>query len=213
MSNISEAGLLSAALARIGSASVQDVQATDKSRLAYILYKRIRDRYQMSYPWSFCQQVSALNQVATDDQDGTINDNIGYQYVMPSDCSRAVGLLPLKGGTKWRILGENLITYSETPKLLYLRIVSETGKFPEWFTEAVVSRLAMELVPKSIGTKESLRTDLRNEALVAWNEATATDSGVGYFVREEEDEYDRSSFVMPYDLITDSDLNGSGWQR
>ena len=211
MSSVSEVGIINIAYARIGSGSIQSVEADSKARLAYTLYKSIRNRYQAAFPWNFCQSIAELNAVAEEDQAEAVNNYLGTEYVLPSDCIRPLDLFPLGGATKWQVIGMLFITHALDPVLLYSRLITSSGSFPDWFIDALSSRLAMELVPRNIGTKEALRTDLRNEALVAWNEATEIDANIGNFVREAGDEYDRSTYVMPEGTTDDDDVSAR-WQ-
>jgi hypothetical protein len=82
--------------------------------------------------------------------------DLGYTYVLPSDCLKA---LRLDSGEEFELFGDEysnrrLLTIDDDAVLVYISKVTDTTKFTDDFIQALVSRLARELAMPILGAKD-----------------------------------------------------------
>jgi hypothetical protein len=91
----------------------------------------------------------------------------GYTYVIPSDCLKA---LRIDGGAEFEIFGDEyggkrLLTTDSRPVLIYISKVTDVTLFSDDFVQALVSRIARELIMPILGTKDgaAIRRELTED--------------------------------------------------
>jgi hypothetical protein len=134
----SETSICNQALARLGSKRINAL--TDNSIEAIQArqhYEQTRDALLRSHYWNFAIARSELSPDAASPAFGW-----EYQYILPSDCLRVLGL---RHG-EYAIEGQRLLTRADQAKITYVRRVTDPAQFDPLFVEVLVLQLAVKMV-------------------------------------------------------------------
>lgn len=166
----SEVSICNQALSLIGQPSI--VALSDSSKQAIECnkwYESERDNLISNFNWNFARKRAALAQDATAPAFEWL-----YQYVMPSDCLRALEIYgpvdPL-----WVVEADRLLTDETSVNLVYLYRVTDPNKFPTIFREALSYRLASKIA-FTLTNKTNLTETMWAAAEAVILRATLTDA-------------------------------------
>lgn len=140
----SKTDICNRALSKLGQPRVSNVDTTDikAARVMRHNYDTIRDSLIAEYPWNFALKRTTLAKHATDPAWGFNNS-----YTLPSDF---LSLIEIKNNPDYRIEVDSdgdlaILTDEGAPiYILYVRKVTDTGRFDPLFVEALAGRLAVE---------------------------------------------------------------------
>jgi hypothetical protein len=132
--NIVNMALRSIGVARITALSDDSEQA----RVMTDLYEHIRDEMISLHPWNFAIEYSdtLAENVDTPDFD------YDYSYALPAGCLRVIELEDAED--EFKVVGGNLFTDTQDPKIKYIKQVTTTSNFSKSFVTAFAARLAAE---------------------------------------------------------------------
>lgn len=152
---VTEVDICNAALLKLGDENIISTLGQDgrEGESCEILYPQVRDWLLASHPWNFAIGRSLL---AAD----TATPAFEYtkQYYLPSDCLRALKLYDTD--ERWKVEGDKLLTDESTPRLIYIKAITNTGQFSPLFTETLALFLASALaavIPGSDNKGQILR--------------------------------------------------------
>jgi hypothetical protein len=106
------------------------------------VYTSARDALLAEYPWNFAMKRAALS--ASPDAPAW---GYGYAYPLPADCLRVLSIEgePDESTEAWVVEAGSILTDAIAPLYIrYIEQVTNPGRFPPMFTEALVARLAAE---------------------------------------------------------------------
>lgn len=125
-----------------------------------------------------------------DDSDDQTNCGTGYpevaeiapdfewshQYHLPNDFLRLKDIYEDDGterpGNRWVIEGKRILTNYDTCNIKYIKKVTDPDDFKPLFTEVLILRTALKLVPPLAGTKTNpLKADIKEDLRVALTSA------------------------------------------
>lgn len=139
--NYTDLGICSNALLKLGAESITSYQdGTAEAEIASSLYPLIRDSLLSSYPWKFAiAQRSLIRLVEVPVAD------YQYAYLLPNDLLRIISAG--KGGRGQGIeytINENRLHTNAGEVVLSYIFRPDESRFPPFFCEALVARLAAE---------------------------------------------------------------------
>lgn len=173
--NIVNLALHSLGVARITALSDNNEQA----RVMNDIYELIRDEMIEIHPWNFSiKYSSALTQNDTDP-----NFDYDYSYALPADCLKVIELEDAED--KFKIVGGNLYTDTEDPKIKYISLVTTTGNFSKSFVTAFASRLAAEACYK-LTQSRTMTQDKWKEYKEKLAQAKSSDAQEGTTTKQED---------------------------
>lgn len=153
---VSEVDICNAALIKLGNENTISAigQNGREGEVCELMYPQVRDRLLASHPWNFAIGRSTLVADTI-----TPSFEFNYQYYLPGDYLRGLGLYDSQ--ERWKIESGKLLTDETTVQLLYIRKITNTGKYPALFSEALSSTLAGEIAEVITGStrKAQLFTD------------------------------------------------------
>ena len=132
--NIVNLALRSLGVARITSLS----DSSEQARVMNDLYEHIRDEMIEIHPWNFAIVYSD----SLAENDDAPEFDYDYSYALPSDCLRVIELEDAED--EFKVVGDNLYTDTESPKIRYISLVTTTGNYSKSFVTAFAARLAAE---------------------------------------------------------------------
>lgn len=170
---VSEVEICNAALLKVGDENTISALGEDgrEGETLALVYPQTRDLLLASHPWNFAIGRSNLSKDAVSPAFGFSN-----QFLLPGDLLRALGLY----GTSepWKVEGDRLLTDAGTAKLIYIKKVTDTGKFSPLFTEALATRIAAEIAEVITGSQEKAQK-LFQEFQIKFREAKRRDGQEG----------------------------------
>lgn len=124
-----------------------------QATLCRTFYPHVLDMCLSSSMWGFARKTVHLAMV---DGNEPTNPAYPYRFALPSDCVRPVRLLGngVMTGDFWQsadetwpfeIVGNNIMTDTETATLVYISRVTDVASWPATFADAVAWALASEL--------------------------------------------------------------------
>lgn len=140
---LSAVALASRALLKIGAESISGFDAAStEAEVAAALYGPTRDAMVSAYPWSFATAQSRLARL-----DAVPVADFRHAFQLPDGFLRALsaGTGPRGRGLRYRITGRQLHADQDPVILTYIFRPAE-GDVPPFFDEALIARLAAELV-------------------------------------------------------------------
>lgn len=142
-----------------------------EGEVAEVMYPLIRDKMLAAHPWNFAVGRSSLTADTT-----TPSFEYNYQYYLPGDFLRGLGLYD--SDERWKIEGDRLLTDETAPKLIYIKKITNTGKFPALFSEALSDEFAAQTC--EVITGSTARADvLKEKARESFREAKRRDGQEG----------------------------------
>jgi hypothetical protein len=165
--------IVNIALRSLGVAKITAL--TDDSEPARVmndLYEPIRDEMMECHPWNFAIVYSdTLAENAT-----APKFDYDYSYALPADCLRVIELEDAED--EYKVVGDNLYTDTQDPKIKYISLVTTTGNFSKSFVTAFAARLAAEAC-YALTQNRALSGDKWKEYEVKLHQAKGADSQEG----------------------------------
>lgn len=136
-------------------------EQTKDARVFTRVYDRVRDLVLAEHDWPFALSAQALAPSAEAPLPGW-----GYRYAVPAECLRLVAVTGergvrglLAGASDGRMAFEtcsgaqetDLVTDQAEAYALYVQRVTDTGRYPPLFGQALSCRLAIEVAPALAG--------------------------------------------------------------
>jgi hypothetical protein len=160
----SKIGICNLTLIRLGSLPI--VSITDDSKRAIALnavYDMVRDITLEDHPWNFAMSRSTLAQLSTAPDFG-----YSYQYQLPSDCLRVLGMVDVTISAnvdptlEFKIESNRLLTDETSASIMYVATVDDPALYSPRFVSAFSMRLAAE-VSYHITGNASLKAEVMKE--------------------------------------------------
>lgn len=141
MSSITAIDIVSRALIKIGANPISSFdEPTREAEVAGNLYDGIRDSELTTYLWNFATQTVELNR-----EDVTpLDKSLPYVYQLPSDHLRTRHIFNTSGNNVGYLEEGNKIYCDETRAFIRYLYRAPESKFPEFFIDSLVARLAWE---------------------------------------------------------------------
>jgi len=205
----SQVEIYNMALGNIGiSETVASLEERSKAQQTCSRYWEIaRDTALAQFPWRFATKFATLALI------GTPPRGWAYQYQYPNDCLKALGLnderlaytdwcrdswsnwADLGRLVDWRTAygdeGQVLLANQEGAELAYVVRVTDTGRYPPLFVQALAWQLSM-LIAMPMTAQTSVVQTAMSGYMQAWQIAAAAD------LNESKGEY----LAMPNDYLT-----------
>lgn len=180
MANASDTDIANRALSKLGDERIASLsEDTAPGRAMAHRFPFVRDLLLQSYPWRFSIKLASLAADASAPLWGYTK-----RYLLPSDCLRLVSLgdqyIPFSaygvqyqatyfgtsmGEAVHEVVGQHIHTDLSAPlDIQYVQQVTDTGAFPDVFTEAFACKLAMDAVEEltqSNTKREAAERDFR----------------------------------------------------
>lgn len=153
-----DTGICNSALTKVGANRI--LALTDDSaegRVCNEQYEKIKKAFLRGHLWNFATRRRQLAASAT-----TPTFEFDYQYPLPVDCLRVVGVQG-EGSFPWKIEGRHLLTNNPEAFIKYISNVGE-GYFDDTAAEALACAVAVDIcipLTQSGTLKESLKDDLK----------------------------------------------------
>jgi hypothetical protein len=132
------------ALQKLGAARITSLtQDTPNARSCNVAYNVLRKAELRSHPWSFAIKRAELAADATAPSWGRANS-----FTLPSDFLRLMDDYPEDNmnNKDWQIEGKKILTDDDAPLYIrYIYDVEDPNEFDSLFSEALSSKIAMEL--------------------------------------------------------------------
>jgi hypothetical protein len=103
-----------------------------------------------------------------------------YQYYLPNDFSQLIGVYENDGtdyvDDRFTLEGKRILTNYDTCNICYVKKLTDPAEFDELFTEILILRLALKVMPTLVGTKNpELKTEIKDELKAAEGKARQID--------------------------------------
>lgn len=172
--------IVNMALRSLGVASITALSDNvESARIMNDLYEFIRDEMMEIHPWNFAM---AYSDTLAENSD-TPNFGFDYSYALPSDCLKVIELED--ASEKFKVVGGDLYTDTEDPKILYISLITTTGNFSKSFVTAFAARLAAEAC-YALTNSRPLAQDKWEEYYKKLSQAKTSDAQEGTTDKEED---------------------------
>jgi len=136
----SEVDICNAGLIKLGNENVISALGEDgrEGETCGLMYPLLRDYLLSIHPWNFAMGRKQLSQDA-------VSPPFQYnnQFLLPGDYLRALSLF--ESIEKWAVEDDKLLTNASPANLVYIKRVTDTGKFSAHFTEALSSLMSARM--------------------------------------------------------------------
>ncbi len=151
-------------IAALSEQSAEGVVCNDK----YDLCRRITLAY---HTWRFAVKNVTLAPIS---QTTVAGQKYLYEYTIPSDCIRVVGVEPISANPpiEFEKVGDVLRTDDSTGEIRYIWDVTDTNDFDMLFVDALAWKLAAEIAPTIVG-----KIEVQNACLQAFSAALRSGAG------------------------------------
>lgn len=168
-----EVDIVNSALIKIGNENIISAIGQDgrEGEMAEIIYPLARDKLLAAHPWNFAIGRQTLIADVT-----TPAFEYDKQYYLPADCLRA--LMLYDSPERWKVEDDQLLTDETAAKLIYIKKVTNTGKFSALFTEALSDEIAAQM-SEVISGSTSRTSQLKQVAKASLKEAKTRDGQEG----------------------------------
>lgn len=176
----SAVNIVNIALRSLGVKKIEALSdSVESARVMNDLYEHIRDEMIAVHPWNFAIEYSDSLAENSD----TPEFDFDYSYALPADCFRVIELEDETD--KFKVVGGNLFTDTEDPKIKYIKQVTTTGSFSKAFVTAFAARLAAEAC-YALTNSRTLETDKWEEYKLKLAQAKTADAQEGTTEKQEE---------------------------
>ncbi len=124
----------------IGSLVAED---SDNARICRTFYASVRDAVLRSHPWNCAIKRTTLTALAT----GPLMD-YDHRYQLPTNpwCLRILQVGTLEEQpTRWKVEGRQLLADLNSPKIAYIKRITDTNEFDALLFDALVLKLAIKI--------------------------------------------------------------------
>lgn len=126
-------------LAKIGADTITSfTEGSKEANAVNLLYDIVRDTVLRDHSWNFATKRTTLAALSDEPDWGYT-----YQYQLPSDCLRVIGVQDDK--IEYKIEGRKLLTDESEIQIRYVYRVTDPNEFSPNYIDAFVTRLAAEL--------------------------------------------------------------------
>ena len=141
----SKTDICNMALLKVGAkpAIATLTEDSDNARLCNTFYDPVLDALLRAHPWNCATERKQVTALAT----GPIMDYDHY-YQLPTNpyCLRVLQVGPLEDQpTRWRVEGRKLLTDENSPKLVYIKRITDTNEFDPLLVDALVLKIALKI--------------------------------------------------------------------
>lgn len=117
-------------------------EASENARICNTFYASVRDAVLRSHPWNCALHRTTLTALVD-----TPDSDWDHQYQLPTNpwCLRIlqVGVLE-EQPTRWTIEGRRLLTNVNSPKIVYVKRITDTNEFDALLVDALALKLAIK---------------------------------------------------------------------
>lgn len=172
---VSEVDICNMALLKIGAKPRINslTEDTENARLCNTFYPHVRDALLRGHPWNCAierKQITALATAPIADYDN--------QYQLPTNpwCLRI-----LEVGTRnqqpirWTVEGRKLLADLGSPKIVYIKRITDTNEFDASLVDALVLKLAMKIAGSLTSSTKTAKDLLEEYELISLPDAKSTD--------------------------------------
>lgn len=175
-----QVNIVNIALRNIGVKRITSMDDdVESARVMTDLYDHIRDEMLAIHPWNFAIEYSDT----LAENDDTPDFDYDYSYALPADCIRVIELEDAED--EFKVVGGNLFTDTEDPKIKYIKQVTTTSSFSKAFVTAFAARLAAEAC-YALTNSRNLADDKKKEYELKLSQAINADSQEGSVEKIEE---------------------------
>jgi hypothetical protein len=139
----SQVDIINLALLRLGCDTIAAIYPTEQSkeaRFGTFFFEPAKKAVLRSFPWSCATVVAELTALET------AQTGFDYAYQLPTDCLRAIKLVPESDTYFFEIRNDGvLVTNVPDAVLKYVKDVDDTTEFDDQFVEALSYRLAADM--------------------------------------------------------------------
>lgn len=175
-------GIVNAALLLIGAKKIDSISSsgTKSARLANTIYEHCRDIiFSMPINWKFATTRAELSALSDDPAFGSYD----HQYALPDDCVRIIAMVDEDGDDKEYVHRKEvyisgsdqydvILTNEDDVYVKYIVMRNDPAKYPAWFTQLIVLKLAFFLV-EPLKQDDRLYIKLKDMWTDALNDAKA----------------------------------------
>jgi hypothetical protein len=142
---ISETNICNQALLKNGAkpAISHITEASDNARLCNAFYASVRDAVLRSHPWNCAIERKALTALSA----APLMD-YDHQYQLPANpwCLRVLQVGAIEDQpTRWRVEGRLLLTDENSPKIVYIKRITDTNEFDPLLIDVLVLKLSLKM--------------------------------------------------------------------
>lgn len=181
----SEVNIVNIALRSLGVKKITALtDSVESARVMNDLFDHIRDEMVSIHPWNFAIEYS--DNLAENSE--TPEFDFDYSYALPSDCMRVLGIADdtyTLTDVDFKVVGGNLFTDEEDPKIKYIKQVTTTANFSKSFVTAFAARLAAEAC-YALTNSRTLEADKWKEYDLKLSQAKTTDGQEGVTEKQED---------------------------
>ena len=154
----SEVQICNMALNLVGNLSITALTDLSKEgRACSVLYPLLRNELMASHPWNFAMTRADISALLS----ATPAFQWDYAYTIPADCLRVWELYGTD--SEWVVEGGELLTnQDEEIYIRYVKLVTDTARYPASFVSCLATLLGAELAAKLADDKK-LRRELLEE--------------------------------------------------
>tara|TARA_B100000029_G_C17553212_1_gene950832 strand:+ start:1150 stop:1749 length:600 start_codon:yes stop_codon:yes gene_type:complete len=137
------------ALIRLGGAPITDFTAnTREAQVVSNMYDTVKESLFNYAQWNFAMQKATLAELSETIQD----PNFSNVYSLPTNTVRIIGVFDSNGNyyTDYTVENNKIYTTFSGARLQYIELQTE-DKFPAFFTECLVAKLAFEMAEAITG--------------------------------------------------------------
>jgi len=140
-------------------ASFTDADNSTEAGLASAMYEQSRNELISMHTWKFATHTVELAQIS-----GTPLFDYDNIFQLPTDLMKMVGL---SSKYPYKMYGNKMYTNYTTPKITYIKKVTDSSEFSQQFTNALIAKLAYEFcfTLTNSASLTSTRATLFNESL------------------------------------------------
>ena len=140
MSTVTSIQIINKSLLKIRRKTITSItEDSAEGRAANVLYTLERDSVLASHPWNF-----AIERTKPQLLSATPAFEFDYQYQLPADCLRVLYLYD--SDQRFKVEGRKLLTNEGSPKVVYIKRITDTSQFSPLFVDALSTKLSAELV-------------------------------------------------------------------
>jgi hypothetical protein len=127
------------ALNQLGASTILSLTEDSKNaRLCNARYTQVRDSLFRSHPWNcLIKRVELARDTATPSW------GFSYQFTLPSDCLRVIGILNYDHDFK--VEGRKIVANHETVKIQYVARITDANQYDELLRETISASLAADI--------------------------------------------------------------------
>jgi hypothetical protein len=165
--------ICNSALNQLGASTILSLTENSKNgRICNSRYETIRDAVLRSHPWNCAVKRQTLAQDTESPAWG-----FGYQYTLPSDCLRILGLENFY--SDYKIEGRKILTNDSSVSIIYVSQINDPNLMDVLLRETISAAIAQD-VAYAVTANASIAAQMSAKYLDKLKEARFADSTEGY---------------------------------